>query len=67
MIELAKKLNLSEKLINEIEMLDKENKNEAFAHWSSLFSSGNYPDTVMFIVSEMPELLGKIQKFVDGI
>jgi len=50
-----------------VEMLEKENKKEAFAHWSSLFSGGNYPDTVMFIVSEMPELLGKIQKFVDGI
>ena len=46
---------------------DPAKKNEAFAHWSSLFSGGNYPDTVMFIVSEMPELLVKIQNFVAGI
>ena len=50
-----------------LEMLEREKKNEAFAHWSSLFSGGNYPDTVMFIVSEMPELLVKIQNFVAGI
>lgn len=50
-----------------IEMLEKEDKREAFAHWSSLFSGGNYPDSVMFIVSEMPELLVKIQNFIAEI
>ena len=50
-----------------LEMLEREKKNEVFAHWSSLFSGGNYPDTVIFIVSERPELLVKIQNFVAGI
>ncbi len=48
-----------------LEMLEKDNRNEAFAHWSSLFSGGNYPDTVMFIVTEIPETYIKIQNFIQ--
>lgn len=50
-----------------LEMLEKDGKKEAFAHWSSLFSGGNYPNSVMIIMEEMPELLIKIQNFIAGI
>ncbi len=50
-----------------LEMLEKDGKNEAFAHWSSLFSGGIYPNSVMMIVEKMPELLVKVQDFVGKI
>jgi len=50
-----------------LDMLEKDGKKEVFAHWSSLFGGGNYPNSVMIIMEEMPELFMKIQNFIAEI
>ncbi|MBQ0155358.1 MAG: AAA family ATPase [Bacteroidales bacterium] len=66
-IEAKDKEKVKKNLPLYLDMLEKDGKDEAFAHWTSLYSGGNYPNSMMMIVEEMPQLLGMIQEFVGRI
>lgn len=58
------KTTVAESLSAYIKMLLSTKKSEAFAHWISTYSSGNYPKTTVFILTDIPDLYAKIQKFI---
>ena len=47
-------------------MLSKK-KSEAFAHWVSLYTSNNYPNMALFLVSHAPTLLARMQTFISEL
>lgn len=50
-----------------IDMLLATGRTEAFAHWISDYSSGEYPETAMFVLTEMPGLYDKIHAFINNL
>lgn len=42
-------------------------KNEAYAHWVSLFDSNDYPHAVLFFMTQKPTLYKDIMKFVKNL
>ncbi len=42
-------------------------KNEAYAHWVSLFGSNDYPHAVLFFMTQKPTLYKDIMKFVKNL
>lgn len=58
-VELSKK-NLSDYL----ECLLKGSNKEAFAHLINLVESGNYPNTIVFLLSHLQNLYGKIINYI---
>lgn len=58
------KTTVAESLSAYIKMLLSTQKSEAFAHWISTYSSGNYPKATVFILTNTPDLYAKIQKFI---
>ena len=58
------KTTVAESLSAYVKMLLSTKKSEAFAHWISTYSSGNYPKATVFILTDTPDLYAKIQKFI---
>ena len=44
-----------------------ELKQEALAHFSNLFSSGMYPNALVFIMTNVPSLEKNIRRFIDSL
>ena len=49
------------------EYLETENLREAAAHFVNLFSSSTYPNTIVFIITNCPELNKKLTEFIKSI
>ena len=49
------------------EYLETENLREAAAHFVNLFSSSAYPNTIVFIITNCPELNKKLTEFIKSI
>ena len=47
--------------------LEKKNLREAMAHFANMFSGTMYPNALVFIIGECPELYAKMTKFVAEI
>lgn len=50
-----------------IDMLLSTGRTEAFAHWISDYSSSDYPESALFVLTDMPDLYHKIQDFINGL
>lgn len=48
-------------------LLIQEMKQEAMGHFTNLFTSGTYPQTVVFIMTTAPDLYKKLNMFVESI
>ena len=58
---------VAESLEAYIDMLLSTGRTEAFAHWISDYSSSDYPETAMFVLTDIPQLYSKIQDFINGL
>jgi hypothetical protein len=47
--------------------LEKNRLREAMAHFANMFSGTMYPNALVFIISECPELYSKMTRFVSEI
>lgn len=50
-----------------VSMLDAEGKREATAHFASMFEKGSYPNAIMFMMTEVPDVYQTIMKFISGM
>jgi hypothetical protein len=50
-----------------IQWLQKNNKNELLAHWTTLYDSSAYPRTKVAILTHSPYIFGNIIKFIKNI
>lgn len=58
---------ISSALESYLKHLSSNRKNEAYAHWVSLFGSNDYPHAVLFIMTQKPTLYKDIMKFVKNL
>lgn len=58
---------ISSALESYLKHLASNRKNEAYAHWVSLFGSSDYPHAVLFIMTQKPALYKDIAKFVKNL
>lgn len=58
---------ISSALESYLKHLSSNKKNEAYAHWVSLFGSNDYPHAVLFIMAQKPALYKGIMKFVKTL
>ncbi|MBP5706499.1 MAG: AAA family ATPase [Spirochaetales bacterium] len=49
------------------ELLFIENFREAMAHFANLYSSGNYPNAIVYIVEHCGKLYDKVMRFINSI
>ena len=61
------KNTISSALESYLKHLSSNRKNEAYAHWVSLFSSNDYPHAVLFIMTQKPAMYKEIMKFVKNL
>ena len=50
-----------------VDMLLTSGRSEAFAHWISDYSSSDYPETALFVLTDIPDLYRKIQEFINSL
>ena len=50
-----------------VELLLSQKKKEAFAHWISLYTDGNYPKAIAFVLVNIPKLYKRIQQFISDL
>ncbi len=50
-----------------IKLLLDGRKSEAFAHWISLYSGGNYPAATVFVLTKTPKLYKRINTFINDL
>ena len=50
-----------------VQLLQDKKRSEAFAHWISLYNSGNYPQVLVLILNKLPKLYGQIQSFISSL
>ena len=58
---------VSQNLAAYFDFLEKEKMREAMAHFANMFSGTMYPNALVFIIGECPELYAKMTKFVAEI
>ena len=58
---------ISSALESYLKHLASNKKNEAYAHWVSLFGNNDYPHAVLFIMTQKPALYKDIMKFVKNL
>lgn len=61
------KVIMSENLSSYFYYLEQKKLREAMAHFTNMFSGTMYPNALVFIISECPELYSKMTKFVAEI
>lgn len=54
-------------LIDYVGLLLEGDKREAMAHFSSVFESSTYPNAIMFVMTEAPDVYSKIMDFISSI
>lgn len=64
--ESDKKL-MAENLFNYFKFLESKKLREAMAHFANMFSGTMYPNALVFIIGECPELYSRMTKFVAEI
>jgi len=65
--ETKDKSKIAGNLLKYFDLLVEENIREAQAHFANLYSSSNYPQTIVFIITECPKLYKKVTAFVKSI
>lgn len=65
--EPSDKTKISKNLLKYFNFLEEQNLREAQAHFANNYSSSNYPQTIVFIIAECPELYKKITAFIQSI
>ena len=63
----VQKKNAAKNLHNYFNFLELNSKREAMAHFANIFAGTNYPNTLMFIIQNVPELYKKVTKFISEI
>lgn len=58
---------ISSALESYLKHLSSNKKNEAYAHWVSLFGSNDYPHAVLFIMTQKPAIYKDVMKFVKNL
>ena len=58
---------IAKNLCTYFDFLKSENMREAMAHFANIYSSTNYPISLVFIISNCPELYKKITEFIKSI
>lgn len=58
---------IAKALADYVELLLGINKSEAFAHWISLYSGGNYPMTNVFVLTDTPKLYERMHQFITDL
>lgn len=61
------KSKVAENLVKYFDYLIEKNIREAQAHFSNLFSSSSYPQSIVFMITECPELYKKVTAFIKSI
>ena len=61
------KTKVGKALESYLKLLQENNMNEAYAHWISLYNSGNYPKAILFILSQTPRLYKDIMQFINSL
>ena len=61
------KAKVGKALESYLKLLQENNMNEAYAHWISLYNSGNYPKAILFILSQTPRLYKDIMQFINSL
>lgn len=54
-------------LTSYIGLLFGEEKKEATAHFASIFEKGSYPNAIMYMMTETPQVYQQIMKFISGL
>ncbi len=54
-------------LTSYIDLLFAESKKEATAHFASIFEKGSYPNAIMYMMTETPQVYQQIMKFISGL
>lgn len=54
-------------LTSYIDLLFAESKKEATAHFASIFEKGAYPNAIMYMMTETPQVYQQIMKFISGL
>jgi hypothetical protein len=65
--QLKNKVKLLKNLSAYFNDFESSGNSEAIAHFVSLFSSNNYPRTIVLVLTETPDLYEKIQKFINNL
>ncbi|MCR5188440.1 MAG: AAA family ATPase [Treponema sp.] len=63
----SEKALMAKNLDNYFNYLEEKKLREAMAHFANMFSGTMYPNALVFIISECPELYSKMTKFVSEI
>ena len=58
---------MAENLASYFNYLESKKLREAMAHFANMFSGTMYPNALVFIIGECPELYSKMTKFVSEI
>ena len=58
---------ISKNLTSYYDYLEENKLREAMAHFANMFSGTMYPNALVFIISECPELYSKMTRFVSEI
>ncbi len=61
------KSKIAGNLLKYFELLVEKNLREVQAHFANMYSSSNYPQTIVFIITECPELYKKVTSFIQSI
>ncbi len=61
------KLCMAKNLSAYFAFLEQEKEREAMAHFANMFSGTSYPNALVFIISDCPDLYSKMTKFVAEI
>lgn len=63
----VQKKTAAKNLHNYFNFLESNSKREAMAHFANIFAGTKYPNTLMFIIQNVPELYKKVTKYISEI